>query len=38
MNFGNTTKYKSYRSEGYESKLYTTENAKKKESEINGKK
>ena len=30
MNFGNTTKYKDYRSEGHESKLYTIENAKKK--------
>ena len=30
MNFGNTTKYKGYCSEGYESKLYTIENAKKR--------
>ena len=37
MNFGNTTKYKDYRSEGYESKLYTIKNAKK-ESKSTGKK
>ena len=36
MNFGNTTKYKDYRSEGYESKLYTIEYAKK-ESKSTGK-